>query len=211
MAVLPMSQPSRPSAADVLRAVRAGFVAVLHREPSRREREWTLAQIWLETAQGSALWQHNVGNITAGPSWQGDIWRPNWFEEPGPDASERTRELHRLMLEGRAPSAFRAYPSLEAGAADYVRQLDRSFPELLRAMGSGSALTVARAVRDSAYDPSTQPESAARGFEAMRTQLRAQGVFGGAAPSGRGGGGGGGVLGVAALAALAAMSSGRRW
>jgi len=167
---VPRDQPGgRPTAERTRDAISAAFGRVTGEAIPVNVLRWMLVQIWLETDQGRALWRNNVGNITAGSAWSGTIWRPNWYYEPGPDASARTRELHELMLQGRAPSAFRAYPSLEAGAEDYVRVVMRQFPQLYRAMYDGDASGVALAVRESRYCPdcSTNPEP----WNAMARQL----------------------------------------
>lgn len=87
----------------------------------------------IETARGRSVMNHNLGNISAGPSFPGTVWRPPWFDPAEAQASPRLQTLHQEMLAGRAPSAFRAYESREAGARDFARTLKRDFPEVLRA------------------------------------------------------------------------------
>lgn len=87
----------------------------------------------IETGQGGSMKNYNVGNITASARYGGQAWRPPWYHPPGPEAPPRLRKLHAAMLAGQAPSAFRAYLSLEEGARDYARQLIRTFPEVLAA------------------------------------------------------------------------------
>jgi len=94
-----------------------------------------MALVWLETARGKSVQNFNLGNISAGESFEGNAWRPPWFTPD--DDSDRNVKLHQAMLEGRAPRAFRAYDTLEAGAADFMRQLHRTFPEVLDAAADG--------------------------------------------------------------------------
>lgn len=93
----------------------------------------------IETARGASVMNHNLGNITAGPQFPGAVWRPPWFDPAEAQASPRLQRLHQEMLAGRAPSAFRAYPTREEGARDFARTLKRNFPEVLRAATVASA------------------------------------------------------------------------
>lgn len=112
---------------------------------SRQSATLLLALIWVETGRGNVV-QHNVGNLTAGASWTGAVWRPPWFELK-PDASPRLQTLHALMLQGKAPSAFRAYETSEAGFRDFANVLNRQFPEVLAAATTGSADQLVNALK----------------------------------------------------------------
>lgn len=136
--------PMQTTPISQLQAVN-GLLAVMP-ELSRESASLLLALIWIETGAGKSLQNNNVGNISAGSSYTGSAWRPPWFPEPAPDASARTRHLHEEMLAGRAPSAFRAYPSLVEGFQDYKAQLLRSFPEVIRAAETGDAHTFTTAL-----------------------------------------------------------------
>jgi len=87
----------------------------------------------LETGRGASMKNNNLGNITAGTSYQGLAWRPPWFDAAEAAGNPRHEHLHREMLAGRAPSAFRAYEGIHDGARDFARVLARNFPEVLRA------------------------------------------------------------------------------
>lgn len=87
----------------------------------------------IETARGRAVQNHNVGNITAGPSYPGPVWRPPWFDPAEAAGNPRFEALHRAMLAGKAPSAFRAYADRAEGVADFARVLSRDFPEVMSA------------------------------------------------------------------------------
>lgn len=95
-----------------------------------------MALIWVET-QGRPI-AYNVGNITASARWEGDAWRPPWFEV-GPNSSPRLLELNARMKAGKAPSAFRAYENFADGFHDYMSQLKANFPEVLEAANTGDA------------------------------------------------------------------------
>lgn len=76
----------------------------------------------IETGRGKSVQNWNLGNLTAGESYSGKVWRPPWFEVTD-TSSERDKSLHKLMLEGKAPSAFRAYDSVQIGAKDFAKFL----------------------------------------------------------------------------------------
>ena len=168
-AELPMVRPEPTSrdavAAAVSKAIRSNGI-----EPGVLP--LMLAQIWLETASGGSLWQNNVGNITAGEkSWSGPVWRPSWYELDE-SSSPRQIRLHAAMLKGEAPSAFRAYPTLEAGASDYVRRIKFDFSPVLKAMKTGRARDTARAIQDSNYCPDCELEKTTRTLISLRDSWR---------------------------------------
>jgi len=110
------------------------------RDPTKRALVSMLSLIWIETARGGAVKNNNLGNITSSETRNGDAWRPPWFDFDGGDPAamtDRNLALHEKMLQGQAPRAFRAYGSAELGAADFVRQLRSSFPEVLEAAELG--------------------------------------------------------------------------
>lgn len=94
-------------------------------EISERTLDYLTAHVAIENGNGRAIVQHNVGNLIATRLESQDYWRPTWFAEPGPDASPTIRRLHAEMLEGRQPSAFRAFGSLEEGLAHFVELVRR--------------------------------------------------------------------------------------
>ena len=57
------------------------------------------------------------------------------------------------MLQGKAPRAFRAYATLEAGMGDYVGQIFTSFKPIVEAARTGDAQAMARAIVTSRYTP----------------------------------------------------------
>jgi len=113
---------------------------------SRELASMLLSLIWIETGSGGSLKNYNPGNLTAGPNYTGKVWRPPWYPEPGPDASQRTKDLHAAMLKGTAPSAFRAYDSLAQGMADWTAALKHTFPEVIKAGEQGNPETFRQAL-----------------------------------------------------------------
>ncbi len=125
-----------PATVTPLKPVEAAGRLRAYPETNRDSGPLLLALIWVETT-GRPI-AHNVGNITASDRYDGEAWRPPWFEV-GPQSSPRLLELNRRMREGKAPKAFRAYPSFADGFHDYMSQLQRNFPEVLQAANTGNA------------------------------------------------------------------------
>ena len=144
----------------------------------------------LETARGRAIFNGNIGNISAGETYAGHVWRPPWFEVN--DASSlRDVTLHAEMLAGRAPRAFRAYESVQQGAVDFARLLlGKAYAPLLRAADGNDADAFRRELA-ARYSPDYKNAAATRNLEKLRAEL-------GGAPPGAGG--------VAALALLVAAA-----
>lgn len=108
-------------------------------ELDREQAALLLALIWIETG-GGGLNNHNPGNVTANDRWPGRAWRPPWFEV-NEQSSDRMKRLHQLMLEGKAPKAFRGYTSATEGFQDFARVLKSSFAPLLAAASTGDVAT----------------------------------------------------------------------
>jgi hypothetical protein len=107
-------------------------------EPAQNQLGSLLSLIWIETARGTAINNHNFGNISASERFAGKVWRPPWFDFDGGTAdTEANRRLHEAMLRKEAPSAFRAYDAPEQGMADFVSQIQKTFPEVLEAAKGG--------------------------------------------------------------------------
>lgn len=140
--------------------------------------ELMLAQIWIETGQGSSIWNYNVGNLSG--EYQGNYWRPPWYEVDE-SSSNRYKELHQLMLDNKAPSKFQAYPDFETGFGQYLKlyQKDRYKP-LLQAGISGNAFEFAKAIFETGYcpdDPQCRPENTASTIEYFQNKFRDMGLF----------------------------------
>lgn len=130
-----------------------------------------LALVWIETARGH-LMNNNAGNITAGPQWPGNAWRPPWF-----DLSTATTphllELHEKMIHGQAPSAFRAYGSLLEGFQDFAHVLQHQFQSVLAAAKTGDARAFVQALHDSGYSRDYSPAHVPS-FTALQSELGQQ-------------------------------------
>ena len=104
-----------------------------------------LSLVWVETGRGRLV-QYNAGNLTAAESYTGLAWRPPWFFDNG-QLTPKMKRLHDLMVAGKAPRAFRAYTTLEAGFNDFGNQLKRRFPEVLAAAETGDPEQFVQALR----------------------------------------------------------------
>lgn len=156
------------AAAELVTALRAAG-----EEPSREEAELLLAQLWLETARGSACNNHNPGNLTKGNT--ADFFRPAWFTVDA-TSSPHLVALHTAMLAGQAPSAFASYPTFARGFADYVRELQHQFPSLLEAARTGDPQAFGAAIKTSHYAPDAQPGTG-NSVASLVREFRAAGVF----------------------------------
>lgn len=121
-------------------AARDAFARAYVREfgttPSIDEAALLLALVWIETAQGKSVQNFSPGNVTASDRYEGSAWRPPWFEL-SPASTDRERQLNADMRAGKAPRAFRAFDSLDAGMVDFVHVLRRDFPEVMAAAKTG--------------------------------------------------------------------------
>lgn len=143
--------------------------------PHRDQAQLLLGQLWLETGRGAACDNHNVGNITAGPRWTGDIFRPAWFTVDD-SSSPRLVELNKLMKAGKAPNAFRSYNDFDHGFGDYVSQLEHTFPSIVAAARAGDAQAMGTAIRTSGYAPDA-PSSTGSSLASLQREFDAAGVF----------------------------------
>jgi hypothetical protein len=106
---------------DIARALRAAWLKLFEETPADGTIALLMAQSALETGRWKSCWNFNLGNIKGGAKWQGDTcqFRCNevikgkveWFDPPHPQTT------------------FRAYPTLEAAAADYLWLLHRRFAQ----------------------------------------------------------------------------------
>lgn len=144
---------------------------------SRQAARLMLAQLWLESGRGQRIQNYNPGNLMARffkngsevSVWSGNFWRPPWFE----DESHKT---HSLMVDGKEPSAFRAYPSLDEGIASYVELLSRKAP-LLEAFKSGDPSRVARAIVSTGYCPACPVSQTAGTLKSLAGDFAKSGLF----------------------------------
>lgn len=137
----------------------------------------------IETARGRSMMNHNAGNISAGPSYEGTVWRPPWFDATEASTDPRLQRLHEAMLAGQAPSAFRSYATPEEGARDFARQLLHSFPEVMRASLVPNAETFREALAEKYSHDYRNPKTTASLVQLMK-EYGVANVAGGAAGAG---------------------------
>lgn len=140
----------------------------------------------IETARGRSVINNNIGNLSAGPNYQGAVWRPPWFDPAEAAASPRLQALHVAMQEGRAPSAFRSYPTREEGARDFARQLLHSFPEVMAA----ALVPNADAFREALAQKYSHDYSNPKATASLAQLMKEFGIATSIVPSGTGGAGG---------------------
>lgn len=143
---------------DVVRLLPGAFADAglpLTREAARL----FLGLVFLENKRGAGLYNHNWGNLAAGATWKGDLWRPEWYRQSDidamPEGTRKTRlqDLHNRM--GRdVPSAFRAYPTSDAGLKAFAALFRaQRYAVLLEAANTGKPAEFAAAVKASGYTP----------------------------------------------------------
>lgn len=171
------------TAEQASRAVLSAWDSIVGGTPDLDTFALVMALVWIETARGTSLITNNFGNISASEKFAGKAWRPPWFPEPTDTTSERNRHLHAEMLANRAPRAFRAYDSPEQGAIDYVRQLTRTFPEVVSAAGTGDVNAFREALSQKySKDYARNPEAVNRNLGTFQTEFRGLGSGVGLSP-----------------------------
>lgn len=104
------------SDAELVALLGAAHLEAFGSPPSRCRLAHAWAQVCLENGRGKSVWNHNLGNITAGPNWKGDHYRIDNLPPPDPPSLR-----------------FRAHDSPEAGAVDYWKLLAGKYaPALAR-------------------------------------------------------------------------------
>lgn len=163
------------------------------------------AHLWFESGNGLSIFNNNPGNLMAGHivngqevfNWSGDYRRPKWY-------ADTSHPIHALMMAGREPSAFRAYPTLEDGLSAYFSLVER-MPAMKAAFRSGSPEELAAAVRSSRYCPAC-PSSLGKTLRGIMSSLASKGHYNTCALSPAGGS----VLPLVLVAAGAAWMMKRR-
>ncbi|MDB4943519.1 MAG: hypothetical protein JWP97_3053 [Labilithrix sp.] len=122
---------------DIRGALARAHVKVTGRTASGATLDVLTAQASLETASGGRMYNYNFGGIKgSGPS--------------GETAKLRTKEvLNGQEVEIR--DGFRAYQSLDDGAADYVRLMKDRFPAAMAQAERGDTDAFAHALKKSGY------------------------------------------------------------
>lgn len=138
-AVLVERVRTTPTIAEWTASVTRAWMDLLHSVPTQAALSVLWAQFALETGRGKSCFNHNLGNIKRVPGDGHDWCILNTFE----------------YIDGRrvdVPDTFRAYPTLDAGALDYLRFLTRtSYADPWACVVAGDADAFARALKYMGY------------------------------------------------------------
>jgi len=142
-----------------------------------------LGLVFLENKRGAAIFNHNWGNLAAGASWKGDVWRPEWYRQSDIDAMpagvRRTRlqDLHDRMGVN-VPSQFRSYPTSDAGLKAFASLFKAErYEGLVSAAKSGSPAAFAAAVKSSGYTPDLDVPAHTASYTALVREFEAAEYF----------------------------------
>lgn len=170
MIVVPML--TTPVPLEVIPDLIEGAFHVLGTRISREQKVNLTSLVAIETDRGKSVQNGNLGNISAGASYAGKVWRPPWFSvsESSPPSM---LALNRKMLDGKAPSAFRAYDSVQVGAVDFARLLlSPPYAPLMRA-ADGNDVDAFRRELARRYSPDYENAAVTRTLEKLRAELGA--------------------------------------
>ena len=135
------------SMSDIRGALGRAIENATGQRPSGRTLDVLSAQVSLETAHGSAMYNYNFGGIKgASPS--------------GETTNYMTREVyggHEVSLR----QGFRAYSSLDDGARDYISVLRTRFPQAYAQAMNGNVDGFAHALKQSHYYTAAEDQYAA--------------------------------------------------
>lgn len=132
-------------------ALKSALRAKLGREPNQILFLILLATIWMETARGQGIYNHNVGNVTVGSSGA---------------------NYHMFVGNVRH---FRAYRSLEDGVNGYLFEILRRKPMTQHAI-DGQLYSYLVQYRDSAYCPDCNPDKLLPTFEGLIKGFKEQSI-----------------------------------
>jgi hypothetical protein len=131
--------------------------------------ELCLAQLMLENAHGSAVWNYNVGNVTTADTSQPFYILANLHtdSEGHPvDASDPSAVVLR----------FKAFSNLADGMGAYANEVIRR-KALYTAGSNGDVRGFAQAIKSTGYTPGIDTEAVARSLASEIAQIRAQKIF----------------------------------
>jgi peptidoglycan hydrolase-like protein with peptidoglycan-binding domain len=183
--------PTPISHADAARVLVERYVSAFGASPDRETATGLLTLMWHETAQGRSVIQYNWGNVSVPAKKLDSVphWRPPWMDpeylEQLPEGAKKTRLMHirEEALAGRAPVAFRAYFSHEAGADAWLKLLTTRFRNILRAAGTGDPRKLWRAVAwpakegGASYCPDCRDKAVLEQYRALHAQIGREGLF----------------------------------
>lgn len=162
--MLEVPRTPTPLPFDRLRPLIEAAFRALGRELSGVEAVNLTALVAVETSRGKAIQNGNVGNYSASRSYPGRVWRPPWF-------ADEKHPLHRPMLEGKVPEAFRAYDSNEEGALAFAKLLlSTSYAPLMRAAASPDA-DAFRVALSERYSPDYANSRTTETFRQLQREL----------------------------------------
>lgn len=174
-------QLTRLARADVARVIPELYRQTFGRLPTQQAAAWLTALVWAETAQGSLMFNHNWGNVSAKQTDSRPWYLPQWLDPTFQPQSEDTARLMAKLAAEREhhPEAFRAYDSHEAGAQHWWSVLNhRRHIRIIRAAEANdarafhAAITTPHPIHGGAYCTSRNCKSEA-GFRTYR-DLKAQ-------------------------------------
>lgn len=181
--------PSEPKA--VYGALRAAWVEWTGVVPTRPQLLVLLSQWAHETGLGRATWCHNLGNVKGKPNGERDWTFFACGEELEVQRFDRLANDSRVQLVRRytrvdgvpmvsikfvpdhPASCFRAFETLEAGAADYLELLRKRFDRAWPAVLAGDTTQFARLLRVQGYYTASEL-SYARALQAHYASLDEQ-------------------------------------
>lgn len=119
------------SVGPLSKVLSAAHLELFGRRPSLARLGVIWAHVQHETGGTSSAYNYNWGNIAKSPGWDGD-----W---------------HLLSVGPGEPSAYRAYPSAEAGARDLWRLLADRYSQALAAADTGNTAAYAHELKAKGY------------------------------------------------------------
>lgn len=164
-----------------------GVLARFGALPDRESAELLTALVYLENARGSAIIQHNWGNISCFASASVDFWRPPWFDlaavQALPDTDKNKARYiaqNASMKANKLPSAFRAFDTHAQGINVWLATVK---PSMYAAAASGDPEAFAHADWSSGYCPDLACKNSGPTFAKLQAEIRAKGYFAGLASS----------------------------
>jgi len=131
---------------DIRAALSRALQSATGRPPRAAEVDVLAAQVSLETAHGSAMYNYNFGGIKGA----------------SPEGATARYLTHEVTTGGSITleQGFRAYSSLDAGARDYVAVMQARFPQALTRAGSGDVDGFAHALKQAHYYTASEQQYA---------------------------------------------------
>ena len=121
---------------DLFEGIGGAYKQVVGSFPTRACAFVLLAQACLETSNGDAMYNWNIGGHKCPNPGPGD----DWTEYPTTEGFGPSR---RTIVPPNPGCQFRAYPTLEAGCVSQIQMLRGSFPAMFAAAQAGDAQTFA--------------------------------------------------------------------